>query len=381
LPIRTRRATIGEKAKEGRGMENGLIYCVDDDEDILLLYRVILQAAGHTVETVASGEQALTLILKRQPDLVILDERLNAISGLAVCARIREQRPEPYLPVIMVTAVDSREGKIRSLEKGVDDYMVKPFDEEELLAKVQVMLRIRRLNSELLHARQRLLQAEKLAVIGQLATTMAHEIRNPLSILYAQAQLLQGKVPVPGETQETLNQMLKKISEIDHIIRELLQVAQPPRITVQSMDLVQMLEEVCTYVRGKCLRQGIRLRTAFGENLPWVRGDGEQLPRALLEVLLQAMRRVPSGGDLAITTCRVPDPDRIAVRVSCSGAPLSRAEREQLFAPLFGKSSEQRMTGLYHAKVVLEELGGHIEVQSPGPSGVHYCLCLLPQRT
>ncbi len=362
-------------------MENGLIYCVDDDEDILLLYRVILQAAGHTVETVASGEQALTLILKRQPDLVILDERLNAISGLAVCARIREQRPEPYLPVIMVTAVDSREGKIRSLEKGVDDYMVKPFDEEELLAKVQVMLRIRRLNSELLHARQRLLQAEKLAVIGQLATTMAHEIRNPLSILYAQAQLLQGKVPVPGETQETLNQMLKKISEIDHIIRELLQVAQPPRITVQSMDLVQMLEEVCTYVRGKCLRQGIRLRTAFGENLPWVRGDGEQLPRALLEVLLQAMRRVPSGGDLAITTCRVPDPDRIAVRVSCSGAPLSRAEREQLFAPLFGKSSEQRMTGLYHAKVVLEELGGHIEVQSPGPSGVHYCLCLLPQRT
>jgi DNA-binding response OmpR family regulator len=121
---------------------NELILAVDDDPLILRLLRVHLDRAGYRVATAADGEAALDAMLSEPPDLVVLDLMLPRIDGYEVCRRIREFS---LVPVVMVTAKGEQVDKLRGFEVGADDYLTKPFAPQELLARVQAVLRRSRL--------------------------------------------------------------------------------------------------------------------------------------------------------------------------------------------------------------------------------------------
>ena len=117
------------------------ILVVEDEESIRRFIMLNLEMAGYKVGEAASGEEALGLLATFFPDLVVLDLMLPGIDGLEVCRRIRETLPEPL--IIMLTAKGQDTDKIMGLELGADDYMVKPFNPLELLARIKAMLRRR----------------------------------------------------------------------------------------------------------------------------------------------------------------------------------------------------------------------------------------------
>ena len=117
------------------------ILAVDDDEFILKLVSVTLSQAGYQVFTATDGAEALNQISSIQPDLVILDVRMPGMTGYQVCQRLRSRPKFSSLPVLMLTANDTLEQKIKGFEAGTDDYMIKPFQPAELTARVQVLLR------------------------------------------------------------------------------------------------------------------------------------------------------------------------------------------------------------------------------------------------
>src|SRR5215471_12453028 len=118
---------------------NTHILLVDDDSHITNALRRTLAYEGYQVSTAANGEGALSIVRTRSPDLVILDLMLPGIDGFEVCRRLRNAGDD--LPVLMLTARDAVSDRVAGLEIGADDYLIKPFATEELLARVKALLR------------------------------------------------------------------------------------------------------------------------------------------------------------------------------------------------------------------------------------------------
>lgn len=114
------------------------ILIVEDEIALSDILRANIEAEGHTVSQAFDGPSALALVESQQPQLVILDWMLPGMDGLAVCRRIRETH---LMPIMMLTARASEVDRVLGLEVGADDYVVKPFSTQELLARVRAMLR------------------------------------------------------------------------------------------------------------------------------------------------------------------------------------------------------------------------------------------------
>ncbi|MBL8931443.1 MAG: response regulator transcription factor [Kineosporiaceae bacterium] len=115
------------------------VLVVEDDATVAEVVRTYLEHAGFEIAQAMDGVTALSLAGRRTPDLVVLDLMLPGLSGLEVCARLRQSRPD--LPVIMLTALGEESDRLLGLESGADDYLVKPFSPRELVLRVQSVLR------------------------------------------------------------------------------------------------------------------------------------------------------------------------------------------------------------------------------------------------
>jgi two-component system response regulator MprA len=114
------------------------ILIIEDDEEILRVLKRVLSYEGYIVDTALTGKAGLTLADQQRPDLVILDWMLPNMDGLEVC---RELQKIGNQPILMLTAKDTTQDRVEGLDAGVDDYVVKPFEIEELLARIRALLR------------------------------------------------------------------------------------------------------------------------------------------------------------------------------------------------------------------------------------------------
>lgn len=123
-------------------MQNQLLILVVEDETALVtMLRYNLEKEGYKVVDVGDGEEALTFVAERKPDLIILDWMLPSLSGIEVCRQLRRKPATRETPVIMLTARGEETDKIRGLNTGADDYVTKPFSLPELMARVRALLR------------------------------------------------------------------------------------------------------------------------------------------------------------------------------------------------------------------------------------------------
>src|SRR5881409_4457404 len=125
------------------------ILVVDDTPQNVKLLADLLAVKGYAVVTASSGAQALEKIGKEQPDLVLLDVVMPEMSGYEVCRQIRDNRATAMLPVVMVTALDPAQERVKGIDAGADDFQTKPINRHELLARVKSLLRIKVLHDEL----------------------------------------------------------------------------------------------------------------------------------------------------------------------------------------------------------------------------------------
>ena len=127
-----------------------LILVVDDLPQNVRLLEAVLSPKGFRVATASSGEEALDVLSQEHPDLVLLDILMPGMDGYEVCRRIRQDPGTAFLPVIMITA-SGEEQKLRAIESGADDFVNKPFDQAELLARVRSLVRVKRYHDTIEH--------------------------------------------------------------------------------------------------------------------------------------------------------------------------------------------------------------------------------------
>ncbi len=126
-------------------METGAkILVVDDNEQNLALIRAILRRRGHDPLVARSGEEALRQVIQEPPDLIILDVMMPGMDGIEVCRRLKDDEETRLIPIVIMTALDQPEDKIRGIEAGADDFLTKPVNQPELMARVRTALKLKR---------------------------------------------------------------------------------------------------------------------------------------------------------------------------------------------------------------------------------------------
>lgn len=117
------------------------VLVVEDDSAIVTLLRYNLEKVGFVVRSTDNGEEALVMIDEEKPDVILLDWMLPGISGIQICNRLRGSEDTSHIPIIMLSARGEEGDKVEGLDRGVDDYLVKPFSPKELLARINAVLR------------------------------------------------------------------------------------------------------------------------------------------------------------------------------------------------------------------------------------------------
>ncbi len=240
-------------------------------------------------------------------------------------------------------------------------------------------------------ARSELVQAERLATIGKMAAHVTHEIRNPLSAIGLNVELLEEEVAKAGE-KESMALVLAVKSEVDRLSRiaeQYLSVARRPHPHLERERVDDLVRELCAFVRPELDRAGVALRVEAVEDLPEADLDEAQLRQALLNLIRNAREAMPKGGELVVSVVRAAGSDGgsgsrpppaesagVEIRVDDNGAGVPEELRASIFDPFF--TTKQRGTGLGLAvtREIVEAHHGTIHCEPRAGGGTRFRIVL-----
>ncbi len=236
---------------------------------------------------------------------------------------------------------------------------------------------------ELAHSQQQLLQAAKLASVGELAGGVAHEINNPAGIILMRAARLAqevGRGRSSAEAQEDLSAIQRQVEKISRIVAALLAFSRQSKPELRPVDLNELVRRTVSLLEDLIRNRGIDLLLDLAPALPQVQADGSRIEQVLLNLTNNALDAMPQGGRLSFRTApvgRPQDDPAVAVAVSDTGTGISAEDLSRIFDPFFTTKEVGQGTGLGLSVSygIIEEHGGTIQVDSQ--PGVGSCFTLL----
>ena len=421
-------AADGEGAPPApRAPDAARVLVVEDNADMRRLLAFLLGREFH-VDTAPNGRRALERLRERRPELVLTDLMMPEMSGTELCRAIKSDPETQHIPVVLVTSKAEREMKVQGLELGADDYVTKPFHPRELMARVRSLVRLRRLQeelsqrnaaleatlAELKEAHVQLVQAERLAAVGELAAGVAHEVNNPVNFATNALKTLRSYVeevrqvcsriaaldlgdPQHWAAQRAELEKLRRELDLDDVVASLAELvaivtegldrtgklvsdlrdfAAPGDGPRADVDLRRSLESTLQLV-GHALRSAGVEVTVESEPCPQVRGDARALNQVFLNLLKNAAEALEGrGGSVRVRIHR--EGAWIHVEFRDDGPGIAPAVQTRLFEPFFTTKGAGRGTGLglSISRRILVEHGGSIEVESTPGEGACFTLKL-----
>jgi PAS domain S-box-containing protein len=237
---------------------------------------------------------------------------------------------------------------------------------------VEAVIAIGQDQSKLEDLQKQVIQAERLATLGQLAAGVVHELNNPLTSITVYAEYLLGKAvrdaEVPEGDREKLRRILSSAQRILTFTRELVQYAKPVGSEVDAIEVNDVVRQAASFCEHLFDRSGIELRVDLGDDVPALHAVPGQLEQVLINLVTNAAHAVEAGGVVAIRTRG--GPDRVVIEVSDSGPGVAAADRERIFEPFYTTKTDGKGTGLGLpiVKNIIEQHQGTITVDR-GPEG------------
>ncbi len=365
------------------------ILVVDDTPANLRLLSGMLTEQGYKVRSAPSGKLALMAVKASLPDLILLDITMPGMSGYEVCEQLKAEPRTRDIPIIFISALDQTEDKVKAFKLGGVDYITKPFQIEEVLARVQTHITLHALQRQLAAANQDLraanaeLEASN-ADLNAFAHTVAHDLKTPISVIVGFSSLLETRFErlEPEKIADNLHRITQTGYKMRDIIQELLLLAsvrQMTEVETGPLDMGAIVKEVLTRYESQIHEAGAEVITPG--NWPAVNGYAAWIEEVWANYLSNALKYggTPPRIELGVT---MPDPEtqnpkpKTKFWVRDNGPGLTPEAQEKVFKP-FTRLQQERATGhglgLSIVQRIVEKLGGDVGVEStPGEGCVFW---------
>ena len=392
------------------------ILVVDDDEISRTLLSRSLMHLGYDVVTADGGEAALEILAGDNVCVMVADWMMPGMDGIELCRRVRSTGAMQHIYIILLTARQDRKSMLTGFEAGIDEFLQKPCDIDELDAHVKVGIRIVNLERGLMaeqekvqryaqemeelaaeRARQ-LLHADRMASIGRLASGVAHEVNNPTSFISGNAQTLLEYLPYIERALSAVPDTSPESAQIRFIQKELLPVVEGIKTGAQRISRIvsglksfvhqskahisdvsvdEEIETALTLCRN-ALRHLMGIRKEYAAKGAYVKADPQLLSQVLVNLFTNAADAMEHMEDGVLTLSTTQSGRTVSIEISDNGPGLPSEIIEKIFTPFFTTKPVGKGTGLGLSVSlgIIEEMDGTLEAENGKQGGALFRITL-----
>ena len=358
--------------------ENVLI--VDDTPDNLRILAGMLTKEGYKIRAAPSGMRAMAAIQKELPDLILLDIMMPEMDGYEVCGRLKEDEQTRDIPVIFISALDKTVDKLAAFSAGGVDYITKPFQLEEVLARVRTHLALQEMRRKLQEQNEQLQQQN--AELDAFARTVAHDLKNPLGIIVGYSQMLDEDVA--AMTTEELGDLgkalykssLKSVTIVDALL--LLASVRKENIELVPLDMAKIVAQVLE--RLEVMMTNYQGQITVPDTWPTALGYPLWVEEVWINYLSNGLKYGGQSPQLKLGADPLPD-GMIRFWVRDTGPGLSPEEQAALFTEFTRLNEvgvEGHGLGLSIVRRIMDKLDGYVGVESEVGQGSLFYFTLKP---
>ena len=352
------------------------ILIVDDIPANIQLLSQVLSENGYKVRKLISGQRALKAVELQAPDLILLDIKMPGMDGYEVCRQLKASEATCDIPIIFISALDDVFDKVKGFEAGGADYIIKPFEPVEVLARVSAQLKMQRLQHQLRCANVQLAtqnvqlsqeiqerqQAE--ANLRMLLHAVSHDLRSPLS---GMSLLLRSRLNDAASNividRRTVEVMVQSCSRQLQLIESLTATQQfdvkSASLAMKPLSLPTLVQNILIERLPILNQHRVKVKQLFAADLPLVNADAQQLWRVFGNLIDNAVKYNQSGFILTVEAKK--EGEMVRCTVADNGAGISPQQCARLFEPYtrgFGVSLRQGLgLGLYICRQIVEAHG------------------------
>jgi len=347
------------------------ILVVDDIFDNLLILEAVLQDKDYELSLVEDSKIALSMVEQSPPDLILLDVMMPGIDGYEFTRRIRQNQALPFIPILLITA-HYESSVVQGLDAGADDFIRKPFDPDELHARVRSLLRLKHSIDE---------RDQMANLRADFVSRFTHDLRIPLVASNRILKLLlEGRFcDVSPQLQEIINTMIGSNQDLLEMVNTLLEVyrheAGCKTLKIAPCNIQELVSEVAQELTPLAEEKGLAVNLDRGETTSTVMGDRVELRRVLTNIIGNAIKFTDKGS--VNIHCNVNLPD-VIISIQDTGPGISKQDQAILFER-FRQGKHQRSgsgLGLYLSRCIIEAHQGTIDVISEPGQGSTFTIRL-----
>ena len=342
------------------------VLVVDDEPINIQLLQRKLEWDGIHVLTADNGELCLEISKEQRPDLILLDVMMPGMDGFAVCQKLREDKLTKAIPVIFVTAHNSKKGKLEGLEAGAVDYITKPVDLDETIARVRTQLNYLSINKENVELTRRLGESRRAAAMGALTQGIAHNLNNLLGVVIGYLELAKANHKDPDKVLKNIARVESASNRIVGIIKQLSTVAFTTRLPLHEMSLERIVSGALRRAREDS-SNALDIEVKDSSSNRSLKTNIEAFEDALSKLMINAWESYGSeydySGPRPISLEILEQKDSIELRITDEGSGIAAEVEENMFEPFIStKNTVGVGMGLTVARHAIRTLGGEIHI-------------------
>ncbi len=348
------------------------VLVVDDEPNNFDVIEVLLSTENYQLHYASSGQNLIQRLNKVNYDLILLDIMMPALDGMQVCRQIKAEKEYAHIPIIMVTALDSKDDLAKALSAGADDFIAKPLNGQELRARVKSMLRIK-----FAHDRIQSL----LALREEMTNAIVHDLRNPITAIMLANSGLE-MMPLCEPAKRKVQRITSASNRLKNLVDNILILSKVEAgkldLNWQTVDLCDLFRQVINDFQVITVTKQITIITNFAEPIINLKCDADLLRRTIDNLISNAIKFSPPNS--IITLSIKPLPDRLEIAVADQGKGVSPHLKQAIFQKYESYDMSCSVVaiglGLSFCKTVIEAHGGEISVADNQPQGAIFKIVL-----
>lgn len=364
-----------------------LALIVDDNPENLKIMTSILRQNNFKVAAASGGMEALGFVKEKTPDIILLDIMMPGLDGFETCRQLKAEASTSSIPILFISALSDTADKLKGFEAGGVDYITKPFQKEEIVARVHTHLLLKQ-SLETIKSQNRKLE-ELNASKDKFFSIIAHDLKSPFNGFIGMTQLFLDSMSVfdKDEMQKIASEMNKSAVTLYRLIENLLAWACLQRGIMQfnpkSFEIAPLIEDCVEALRGSGNQKSIRIECGIPTDL-WVFCDDQMLHTVVRNLISNAIKFTDTGGRIVVTGAKTGN-NFIEIAVRDNGIGMS----EVTLGNLFRMDVDHRKTGtngekgtglgLLLCRELVEKNGGIIDAESEMGKGSTFRVT-LPYR-